>query len=710
MKLVSVQIENFCTYKDTFINFTRFKDNKVLILGTNLDEEGLDSNGVGKSNIFNALAWVISGQTSKRSKIGVDDVIGSFSDTTKVTLILEGRFNLKIERTRSSNDKSLKFWINNQAKYGNDTYTNVQDNLLLYLGVPKEFHKSWFEDFMNMTYFSKDVAKVFTSIESTPSEKFEFISRFLNLRTLDLCKKNAETKLGKIDGEIKDQQIKISIIESRLAGISPKEVLLQEIEAFEEKIKSKQQEIEKLNKVLEIIQEKDRLENEVSQKKSLIENKQREMNRRLDELKSMYDKKLKEYQSLENIDSELKKIKQQLINFKIEELFSKIEELQLSSKEDKTKLDKEVFKLNEIQQNIRNIQRQKEEALTCPSCNAKLMLHNHQLETLDINVINSTLQTLEECKIEIESIIIDSNKEYQAILDSIKTNQENINQYNISKKQLELLEFKSNTKDKLIDEINQIVEQKENWEKTSQEYVESLNNELLTLQSKLITIGTTISLQQYNDYIKDLNNSITSLSSTIEKNKFILSKIEEDLIEKALIEKELIKLKDQGAGLKFAIEGFPTIKKWRIDGFIPTFKLETNAVISRLKSKIKIKIDTEGLTKKGTIVDSFPISGIDANGKERGLETFSEGERARISLSISWALKTLVENQNYLPFKFTLMDEIADGLDESGIKYLSTLMDQTDGQFFVISHFNTFKDYFSDKINITKENGISTIN
>ena len=92
MKLVSVLMDNFCSYKRETIPFNKFQDNKVLIFGENRDEEGLDSNGAGKSTILDAICWALSGKTSKRGKIAVNDVIGPWGETALVELTLEGQF------------------------------------------------------------------------------------------------------------------------------------------------------------------------------------------------------------------------------------------------------------------------------------------------------------------------------------------------------------------------------------------------------------------------------------------------------------------------------------------------------------------------------------------------------------------------------------------------------------------------------------------
>jgi DNA repair exonuclease SbcCD ATPase subunit len=48
-------------------------------------------------------------------------------------------------------------------------------------------------------------------------------------------------------------------------------------------------------------------------------------------------------------------------------------------------------------------------------------------------------------------------------------------------------------------------------------------------------------------------------------------------------------------------------------------------------------------------------------------------------------------------------------LDESGLRELVNLLDETPGQKLVISHNNFLKDYFNDRIVVEMTNEISTI-
>lgn len=705
MRLTSLQLENFGPYEKETIDFTKFKTNKVLILGENHDEEGLDSNGSGKSMLFEAVCWAIAGQTSKRRKVKSEDVIGPFGDSTKITLKMSGRFDLEIIRERGAKHK-LEFKVNGVEKHVRGDVEKSQNNLLMYFGVSKDFHQNWFEDFMNLTYFSNEVAQIFTGSASKPSDRFDFISRYLSLRILDLCKENAKSKLNKVDGDLSSLRSQVSLIENRLKSLDSQESLEEEIKKCSSLIESKNQELSSYSKELDKIQKATELKGEVNNKKVLIDNKKQDLDKKLNELKNLYDKKVNDYEKLDEVKKELDQLKE---NEKIDitELYDKIEKQEKAFEELSEPINSLEVKITLTKNEIKQKEIILEKNQKCPKCGTNLMPSEDGLVVLNKTILESEIKNNKEHlnKLNIEIDILKTKKSEAADLISVDKNL--INQYQIQKNKIIALETKLENKDNLQEEINSIIEQKESWEKTTKEYIISLEKELSNLQRDLTSLGDVLTLPQYNEITSKINEEIKNLNSSINRFKFSLEKIEEEKNEYDKLKKEEKILEEKQKQLKFAVEGFPIVKKWRIDDFIPSFRLEINSHLMKLGSSLKVLIDTEAETKKGTIKDSFPIEARDAYGKIRGLETFSEGEKSRISLAIAWALKTLIENQNYLPFDFTMMDEIADGLDETGIQMLSNLIDNTEKQFYVISHFNVFKDVFSETINVVKEKGKS---
>jgi len=709
MNLNKIHLYNFRTYKEEKIDFTSFKTNKVLVLGINKDEEGSDNNGSGKSTLFDSVIWALSGYTPLRGKTSADSVIGSFDSTCFVEVEFSGRFNLRVKRTRAKKAK-LEFWVNNESKHTMGDTTKTQDTLLMYLGVPKDFHNNWFEDFMSTRYFSSEIAEVFTSNTSTPSQRFSFVSRYLNLRTLDLCTENAKLKSKKIDGQLLDIRSRYNLIDERIKGFDSIEVLKGQIKTNESIIKQKELELENLEKEFDKIQKNSKLEQEISQIYYKTKDKTESMSKRIKELKVDYDRKEKEYESYEQMSKDLEQVSDELSKIKIDEIYEK--------------LTKETERLNKAKEELSTLTRDKKEkedelkhleealsgSITCPECGTYLSIQHNKVEKLNEETITLSVS---KAKLEIVDIEKSINKNLSIESETTQLTQDlnnDINQYNILKNKFDISKSKLENKEQLIEEINNIIDLKDKYEKETQEAINLLTKELNKLKEEQALLGNVKTMNQYKEENKKVSEAISDAKGQIDRLTFTISKIEEEIEQKKVIEESMEEKEKELEAFKFAETGFPTIRKWRIDNFIPSFENESNHFLNVLKSRIKITLDTEKESKKGTIKDTFPMEAIDPEGNKRGLETFSKGEKARVSLAIAWALKVLKENTNYLPFSFTLMDEIADGLDETGIKYLSHLADTSEEQFYIVSHYNTFKDLFSEKIIITKENGQSTIN
>ena len=708
MKLQSLSMENFCSYKKESIDFTKFQDNKILIFGENRDEEGLDSNGSGKTNILNAICWALSSKTSKRGKIGVNDIIGPWSNETKVTLKLSGQFDLKIERVKKDKGSDLKFWINDKPKHVIDNTEKTQHNLLYYLGVPKEHYKKWFEDFMNTYYFSKEIAQVFTGVTSTKSDKFQFISRFMNLRLLDLSKENTKSKLDMLVSEISLLSSQVSTIKDRLEGMSSKDELQKEIKELEITITRDRQEITDLTSILEKVQEQYVLTNDIKNKKEMLIVKSKDLEEKLGILKNQYDIKIEEYDSLEELTKELDSMQEELETINVHEFYKETDNIiaQLFKRNEhiselKSKIDSNTFAIKDYKNKLKNADK-------CPKCEAPLMYLDGKIVDLNPKALQDEINIMEKQLFEFNESLNKLKQEEKEAEKRSKKVQDTIQQYENLKRKSDTWKIRSENKDKLGQEINDIMAQKRTFESTVSELISKLKLELKELEDHLSKMPQYQSVDIVKKNIETLGYKIEEMNKSKQRNEFILEKIDEDITAKESAEVRLREMKDKEEKLNFIINGFPEIIKARIDEFIPQFKVESNNFMNQLRSKIKIVIDTDRETKKGTLVDEFPIEAIDIHGKKRGLETYSEGEKSRISISIAWALRALTRKKVYLPFQFNMLDEIADGLDESGIDFLNKIMGDDD-QYLVITHFSHFKNKFSSSIKAIRENGQSFV-
>jgi intein/homing endonuclease len=675
------------------------------------DKHNFIANGFINHNsaILNAICWALVGKTSKRGKIAVNDIIGPWGDETIVNLHLSGQFELRIQRTKMDKGSDLRFSINDIDKHVPGNVEKTQHNLLYYLGVPKEHYKKWFEDFMNTYYFSKEIAQVFTGVTSTKSDKFQFISRFMNLRLLDLSRENTKNKLDVAESDYKIMNSNLSIIKDRLKGMASKDVLTMEIESFNKKIDEEKDNLAVWDQQIEMIQFQENLINDIKNKKQMIEIKESDLKEKLGILKNQYDIKIADYDGLEELSKKATSTEEQINKIDTQELYKHQDNMIKGLLTRSEQLTNIKAKIAVGLETIKNYKEKLTNVDKCPKCKTPLMYLEGKIVELNPKELQSTMDAFEKQLTQNNRTHDQLKEEDEQAEQHSKEIAKSIEHYESLKRILDGYKIRLENKDKLTREIHDIMGQKETFESVTKELIDKLRVELKEKEEHYRLLPKqTATVAEVKKAIETAGFHVEELNKSKQRNEFILEKIDEDLQEKEGLEEAIKDATDHIDRLHFIFNGFPDIRKARIDEFIPQFKVEANNFMNQLRSKIKIVIDTDRETKKGTLVDEFPIEGIDIHGKKRGLETFSEGEKSRISISLAWALRALTRKKVYLPFQFNMLDEIADGLDESGIDFLNKIMGDDD-QYLVITHFSHFKNKFSSSIKAIRENGQSFV-
>ena len=83
MKIKSIKIKNFYSYEDATLDFGEL-DNLIYVDGKNKDAGG--SNGSGKSSLFEAVVWGLTGKTIRKS---IEDAVVNFNNTESCVVDLE---------------------------------------------------------------------------------------------------------------------------------------------------------------------------------------------------------------------------------------------------------------------------------------------------------------------------------------------------------------------------------------------------------------------------------------------------------------------------------------------------------------------------------------------------------------------------------------------------------------------------------------------
>lgn len=183
LKIKKIEVKGFYSYKDLTVDFSKLSDIN-LIEGSNLDTGG--SNGAGKSSIFEAIIWGLTGKTLRKS---VEDALVNFdSDSCSVTIWIN---EYKIFRSkRPSKLQLFKGQLEITAASQKDTQQKI-------------------EELLNIDYRTLVSTMIYGQnspiefLNASIDEKRVIIKNFLNLGDIFELRATAKSKKLKISGEIK---------------------------------------------------------------------------------------------------------------------------------------------------------------------------------------------------------------------------------------------------------------------------------------------------------------------------------------------------------------------------------------------------------------------------------------------------------------------------------------------------------------------------
>lgn len=196
MKVLRVEIEDYGPFhgKHVFILADR---GLLLVLGDNQDEPRMDSNGAGKSALFEAMDWCLFGKIPKGDH--VDSIINDSGDgscNVRVYLDDDGE-DLSIHRGR--NPKFAKLYVNGTA----EDLTALDDaetqrHINRKLGLDRDiFHAA--------VFFGQN--DLFRFADATNAKGWEILTKILHLEPIDQwlettkqAEKKTEAKLNDLDG------------------------------------------------------------------------------------------------------------------------------------------------------------------------------------------------------------------------------------------------------------------------------------------------------------------------------------------------------------------------------------------------------------------------------------------------------------------------------------------------------------------------------
>ena len=700
MRIRNINITNFGAFgEDITIDFDRYDPNdKILIIGENNDAAGADSNGAGKSTFLNAISWAIFGRTP--NNVDSDDVIRRGTNVVRVRLgmVDSEKREIQIVRERQLKGKHELQWFVDGESQTQRTMKQTQLSILNYFGI-LENNTEYFSDFLNTTYFSVDAVKAFAGKKSTSKDRMDLISRFLNLEILEKSTSKSKIYANRLKSDLKVIQGKIEFLKNKLDEGFNKEQIDSDIQEYKSSKKQLQADLKKLKKQHEAASNYEEIKGQIVDVDGHIEH----YNNELDTIVKIYKEQI---QDLENKLSNSSAIKEKIQKLQ-EQSMAKADALKDKDLNKFTDwLEKGKIKKNNLTNELNQLRSQLQKPQYCPDCNTELMVENGIIKSYDSKGIEAKQATISTELNKINGLLKDKQNDYNELKqqqDDLLTIQNDI------KINYQLLEGVQDIPDK-IKGLNAKITAKEADNKIQ---VKELSKKKLGLELKIRTFNIDENLTTYdiergmdvaNKKLSDITDEVARLKAQLD------SRAQDQQALDTMVEEETGFI-DNIANYAYWVEGFPAIRRWMIEAFLPTFEQQTNGYLNKMEVGMRTRFDTltEKKSGKGQFKEAFDLSIIDENNEKRDLETYSSGEAKRIGVCVGFALRELTLSKGYSNFNFLMMDEVIDSLDETGIGEFFNLLQSITGMKLLITHNTDLKTRFANTITIRKQDGVSTV-
>lgn len=625
------------------------------IKGKNLDDDGQESNGSGKSIPGEALHIALTGEIIRKG-IRISELVNDNYNQATIIFTLKNDFlkrEMEIERIISkSTSQKVKV---NMYDLSNDR-APIENKLS---GV-EAFNKYIFEmlditkeDLTNYYIITKTTYKPFFTIGD--NDKKLFISRFSGADLLKGIDKHIEADLKPFDEKIKNIETKIQVLSGKNEVLT-EEMLKHSKDEFKKELEAKIKEIDikinlenqnKLNIDKDI---KFKIEEQVLREKNKVD-----IAKKIEELnpqkKTYQEDKLK----YENEILELEKLK----------IESDVELKIFTTKQSEVKLKK-----NELVDIKTNISRHLNNISECPKCNHKYSLLD---STKDLAVVEGSIKKIDLLIKNQSEVEKDLNNEFAKfeldVLDikkELKLKEDSYRKIKLNYTSLEQNIMIEEGKIKSLD-IN-ITDNKTSIE-SKLKLIESKNNLIQTYQLE----KDSISEKHFEDKTKEYQNKINLNNE--EKDKHTLE------IESIRLEKES---KQKWISLFKSFNTYLVNKSLGIvEGYINMYLKEMNSNLSISIEGYKLLAD--GITVRDEI-ETFVLK----NGVTQGsYGRYSGGERGRIDVaSILTFQKIKNLNSKYGGLELLHIDEALDSIDSLGMDLLVKSLDKLGKTIEIITHAN----------------------
>lgn len=723
MRLKNVQINNFRSIGS--INLALDTPGLHLVLGSNLDNKSFDSNGSGKSALFEAIIWGLFGEFL-RSGESVDNIIRKGEKTCSVELVVDpedGSGDVVINRSRS-------------PKKGLLTVTKAEDGTPMFpagnVNEKQAELNEWlgtdFTTFTNSVYFGKGLAKFF--MLSNDNDRKDLLESILKIVSFDKPLEAAKNKLLVVNQRL---GAVLTNIDKKLAVVDAERVRLNDLKTQLAEVTAKVNEVktEKTVEVTKLINQKALIQMDIDVHEEYKGRYQRILDAVATEVRQMRN----------NGDALVASDATKKRGEVTKEFLEKKEAIQAEYDTDLAGLNVELDEINGVlapQQELwvsygkewhifngrlqsvlsqlgsfSNVHANQ----TCPTCHSEVSEEHVASVVARLNKqkddLTQALKEKEAVKTALENDVL------KPLNDALATNTKDRNALDgnrgtklaylnaaVSKMNADITEWVAAEKRKLDDKCAKLERQKSNEANAELNKVALLLADVYTKHTEITNRIKTLS-----DELVEADLAQTTLVASVDKSEKVIAGYEAELValdaDKSVLEHEL-------PMLEFCVEAFGPkgIRSFIFENSLPFITERANYYSTYLTGgTIQIEISPTTTTKTtGSVKEKISVTATNSIGSEV-YGSNSDGERRRVDVCIILALQDLIASRASKPWKLMIFDEIVDALDQTGIQNLLDMLKALaeDTAIYIISHSSDLKQYFDETILVTKEGGVSRL-
>ena len=697
MILKTLTLKNFRKFKNTTIEFP---DGVTGIVGLN---------GVGKSTIFEAIAWVLYGSVAARTS--ADQIKREGAETTEpcrveLDFIFEDNaYRIVREMSGKSLTASATATIN-----GKIAATGAEV-------VSKYIHKKLgmdFKSFFTSIFARQKELNALSSMNA--SERRPLILRMLGIDSLDdvikeiksdkrtgdvlieklesdLIDENGKNRIEKYKEEIKHQKIKKEQINLSIKKSKTKiQTFNKELKNLEKDYIASKNEYEKINlKREKLSEEKTQHENKMK-----LQDEIKKLQNKITERQKNIEKQTKKAKSFENLDKNLKEAENRLnkIDKNLEKSIKTIEQK-------KTLVERIKKDIKEIERKENKIKKMGPDA-KCPTCERVLSNQHGKL--------------LKKFKYE----IIKNEKEIDLFLKQIeKENTEKekfVREEQALDKKRNYLQNQIKEKERIITTIENLSKEMKS-EKTEIEHKKILLKKITSVKFVLKEFETV--KKQVDIFYKKYQESLEKLNIKKDDSNLLKIDLEKKEGDEKLISQEIKNISEKIDELNEFKKRIKDEKKTMqylgmLNEIMSSFRIH---LISRVRPILSAYASdffdrlTNSRYNEIELDENYNLMVYD-EGKLYNIERFSGGEEDLANLCIRLAISEVITERAGGIFNFIILDEIfgsQDAIRRHNIMKALNGLSSKFRQIFLITHIDELKNDMENVIYVSEnEDGIST--